>query len=378
MRWMRGTDLGGLASLARERTVNAGERLCVVRPLLAQRREEVRQWLQSWHEPWCEDSSNLDTRFTRNRVRHVLLPHLAQHFGPAALENLNAFARAVESLESDWARATEPLAWNPPSTSLCARTSANAHLGGHLQRGDVTRLPKALRRRSLWRLILEGVGCAPRRALLDQIEADLARGRCARHALPRGWDLHLRSRELVLVPPKEVLAPWAHHALPAAKQVQLSFEFARPVGGGDAPHSKGVSLGVPDRVALGPGRWLVATKIPAGKQDAIERRAECVELDWNACAAPLSVRHPVPGDRVRLLGASGSRPLVRALADLGVPRAERSQVVLVLSGEKIVWVAGLRPCEHARITSSTGARLRLELCRDPDPRAVPLEQASWM
>ncbi len=378
MRWMRGTDLGGLASLARERSLARDASLRVVRPLLFQRREEVRQWLQSWNEPWCEDSSNSDTRFARNRVRHVVLPHLTEQFGSGALANLKAFARAVESLESNWARATEPIAWSPPATSLCARSVSNAHLGGRLPRAAVARLPKALRRRSLWRLVLEGVGCAPRRALLDQIDADLAHGRCARHALPRGWDLHLRSKELVLVPPKEVLASAGPGAWRSRREVQLSFEFERSATVASAAEDLGISLSVPGRVNLGPGRTLLATKVPAEPGRPIERNPACVELDWRACSAPLRVRQPLPGDRVRLLGASGSRPLARALADMGIPRAERGQILLVLSGEQIVWIVGLRPSEHARIRPTTLARLRLELSREPDASVNPVEQSNWI
>jgi tRNA(Ile)-lysidine synthase len=73
------------------------------------------------------------------------------------------------------------------------------------------------------------------------------------------------------------------------------------------------------------------------------------------------VRWPRPGDRFHPLGAPGSKPLRRFLADAGVPREERSRVALVGAGERILWVAGVRPSESARVDRRTRRRLRLDL-----------------
>jgi tRNA(Ile)-lysidine synthase len=67
----------------------------VIRPLLATRRDALRAWLESIHQPWREDSSNADEAFTRNRVRHHLLPIL-RDYNPRidlALANLATLAR---------------------------------------------------------------------------------------------------------------------------------------------------------------------------------------------------------------------------------------------------------------------------------------------
>ena len=70
MRWLRGTALEGLAGLKPKVRLSLGAReLIVVRPLIDMRREEVHQILTREGIAWREDSSNLDKRFTRNRVR---------------------------------------------------------------------------------------------------------------------------------------------------------------------------------------------------------------------------------------------------------------------------------------------------------------------
>ena len=68
-----------------------------------------------------------------------------------------------------------------------------------------------------------------------------------------------------------------------------------------------------------------------------------------------------PGDRFHGLGSPGHKPLRRFLADAGIPREERALVPVVTHGEEIVWIAGLRPSEARKVTSSTTRRLRLML-----------------
>ncbi len=370
LRWMRGTELGGLAGMARERALSARSGVRLARPLIAQRREEIREALKAWNETWREDSSNADKHLARNRLRHGLLVDAREALGDAGWRNLDSFARAVERLEASLAQHSAAVVWRPTVGELCARDDANAHLGGRVERAALANLPAPLLRRALWRLILEGVGRAPRRGLLDLLCAHVESGRRSRHALPGGWDLHLRGTELVLEPPRGELETPRGTELGAANARQLEFLFP---GGQIARVSRARTLQLGEALELGSGRWLAASKlaVPSGSEPS--SAPERAELDWSVVQRGLCVRHPVPGDRVRLLGAKGSRPLVRALADMGVPRAERSRTWLVCSGTEIVWVAGLRTAESARVDRRSTERLCLELlrARPEEPRGAP-------
>ncbi|HEY5057004.1 MAG TPA: tRNA lysidine(34) synthetase TilS, partial [Acidobacteriaceae bacterium] len=71
----------------------------ILRPLLVTRRTELEDYLRSHNQPWRTDSSNADEAFTRNRVRHHLLPILRE-YNPAidtALANLATLARDDEA-----------------------------------------------------------------------------------------------------------------------------------------------------------------------------------------------------------------------------------------------------------------------------------------
>lgn len=57
------------------------ERRQVLRPLLRASREQIDEYAHEHQLDWREDSSNLDLSFTRNRIRHRVLPFLEQEFG---------------------------------------------------------------------------------------------------------------------------------------------------------------------------------------------------------------------------------------------------------------------------------------------------------
>jgi tRNA(Ile)-lysidine synthase len=93
-RLLRGAGLQGLRGIAERRPL--GEGVEVVRPLLDATRAEVLAFLESEGQPSRQDGSNLDPRFTRNRIRHELLPYLAGRYNPAVREVLARLARQAE------------------------------------------------------------------------------------------------------------------------------------------------------------------------------------------------------------------------------------------------------------------------------------------
>ena len=59
----------------------------LARPLLGTTREETTEYCRRHGLPWCDDASNQEPAFARNRVRHGLIPELAR-IHPAAAENV--------------------------------------------------------------------------------------------------------------------------------------------------------------------------------------------------------------------------------------------------------------------------------------------------
>ncbi len=102
-RIIRGTGLRGLTGIPRFRVLN--ESLTLARPLLHLSGQSVTHWLDQLHQPYFLDATNSDSRYTRNRIRHTLLPELREDYNPqidAAVTRLaelaNEFHVEIQSL----------------------------------------------------------------------------------------------------------------------------------------------------------------------------------------------------------------------------------------------------------------------------------------
>jgi tRNA(Ile)-lysidine synthase len=97
-RLIRGTGLRGLRGIAAVRELEPGIRL--IRPLLTVSRADVIAYLHTIDQTWREDVSNADTAFTRNRIRHELLP-LLRSFNPAIEDALARTAMQANEVFED-------------------------------------------------------------------------------------------------------------------------------------------------------------------------------------------------------------------------------------------------------------------------------------
>jgi tRNA(Ile)-lysidine synthetase-like protein len=174
---------------------------------------------------------------------------------------------------------------------------------------------------------------------LDGVTEDLSAGRLAKHTLPGGWLLELSRHELSLLRP-----PLDPDAEPNALE---------------APWTQSIPLVIDGTTMLPDGRRLTTSWVETPGDQNHPSREDQVELDSESLPENLLVRLPQAGDRFQALGAPGKRKLTRFLSDAGIAREQRAQIPLVLAGEEIIWVAGVRPGDRHRLREVTRRRLRL-------------------
>lgn len=97
-RIVRGTGIAGLAGIPRVRQLN--ESCSLVRPVLEFRREELRAWLAEIGRTYRDDASNLDRSYTRNRIRHDLIPQLAREYNSQVLEALLRLGQLADGAQA--------------------------------------------------------------------------------------------------------------------------------------------------------------------------------------------------------------------------------------------------------------------------------------
>jgi tRNA(Ile)-lysidine synthase len=148
LRIFRGTGIRGLSGIHprivfEDQGHPFGE---VLRPLLGFRHAALQEFLRERGQNWREDSSNRDTAFLRNRVRHRLLPMIAEGFGEAAIEHMGELAEIARAEEEHWERA-HPEVRGQGGGAKSAGDRDETRQAASLRVGRLSVLPLAAQRR---------------------------------------------------------------------------------------------------------------------------------------------------------------------------------------------------------------------------------------
>ncbi len=333
LRIIRGAGITGLGALAPDRPLSPlNPTVRVVRPLLELRKAELVAFLREKGQPFCADSSNLDTRYTRNRIRHVLIPALERDYPAFSVGSpcaLNTSAVEASRLFEELRDARWP--------ELCRRTGPAEVL---LDCAALADAPASLRKAAVARALRLLAGQRAPPALRAEHYEKLA-------ALPRqpvGAQVSL---------PRGFFARREHGLIYFARR-------ARPLS---LPERE---LPVPGLVELPEAGMRVSSfTLPAGAvgpREALERASDYeVYLSLDALPMPLSVRGRRPGDRFHPLGAGGSTRLKKFFIERKVPLHERDRIPLVTThAGEIAWVVGHRIGERFKLRGTDSPVLRLK------------------
>jgi len=315
-RFLRGAATAGLAGI---RPVTGDG---IVRPLIEVDRTDIEQYNRRHNLPWRNDSSNADTSYARNRIRHTLLPQLTRDWNPAMTETLAHTA--------DWAQGEEAY-WEGEINRLVL-----AHLKleppAVLLRVDaLAAFPLAVVRRLVRRAVeiakgdLRGVSFEHLAGILELAASSEGHGRLQ---IP-GLDI-FRSFE------------WLRLAQPAADNLNnRNYRLPLPVPGAvQLPFHKVVLL-----TELSDNTNVTETVAGVYNKDVA-----C--LDWNRISGSLEVRNWRPGDQYQPMGHGGAEKIKVMFQEARVPLWERRHWPVVTIGEEILWARRFGPA--ARFAASTG------------------------
>jgi tRNA(Ile)-lysidine synthase len=331
LRLLRGAGATGLAGIPPRRGM-------IVRPILGERRADLRAFLTERGIPFREDATNADTTIPRNWVRHELLPLLATRLGG---DVAGVLAREASILRHD-AYLLDEVA------DEAARRVLNVlePSGVAFRLEEMVSLPQALARRVIRRALarvspaFQGADHVDRVLALIEGHADAPFDLPGARVERNGENVVLCSREgRGFRPPVafryELPVP-GRVPIPEAERV-IECE-ALPVGAAQVVHDQQVSLGE-----------------DAGVVDAV------VATDG------LWVRSRRPGDTFRPLGLGRRKKLQDVFVDRKVPRDRRDLVPLVVDArDRVVWVAGVGPSDDARVTPATQSVVTLRVSRMGD------------
>lgn len=170
---LRGTGADGLQSLPWRRMLNS--QITLVRPLLEMTRSQTALFCQQFQLPVWEDSTNQDLKYTRNRIRHCLIPQL-QEFNPQVERHLS---QTAELLQADVAYLEQM------ATQLRQQVQHPTQPG--LNRLLLKNAPLALQRRVIRQFLATALPHFPRFEQIEKVRAllDAAPG-CQTDPFPGG------------------------------------------------------------------------------------------------------------------------------------------------------------------------------------------------
>jgi tRNA(Ile)-lysidine synthase len=302
-----------------------------VRPLLGVWRSEIAEFAARESIEHREDSSNLDTGLARNRIRHRLLPSLAEDYNPQVKRRILRTIGILKA-ESEVIEAVARKAFDRLATQGDGGVLLDAAGFGRLELGIARRVARMALEQTVGTLRdVESVH-------IEGLVGRLASRAPGRFQVP-GVDIELTEQA-----PKMLMARYVEPPEP------ITFEY---------------ELDIPGSVEVREAGATITGSVYARAADAPTNgeRAQ-IAIDLGKVEGRLQVRSRRPGDRIAPLGMGGhTKSVSDVLTDGKVPNLERPRLCLVCDERKVIWVAGQAVSELVRVTAQTGKVLVLRLIR---------------
>jgi len=291
----------------------------ILRPLLGATRAEVEAYLVALGQSWREDSSNRHLTFTRNRIRHELLP-LLEGWNPQLREHLVQMATLARDEEAWWtaelARVVPQIFMHGLPVRGGGRRAAGDGLAIEVSR--LASLPTALQRRLLRSAAVQ-LGTAIDFSSTEALRNLALTGRAGQKLqLALGLRGERTARELRLA------------NLPAAST------------------GKGATEVAPEYTVAIPGE----VTAPAF---GLKLQIELTNSERPTKVQLATLRNWRPGDRVRLRHSSAPRKVKEVLERLKVTGSSRALWPVLELDSRIVWMQGVEvePEPGIRILSTS-------------------------
>ena len=330
-RMIRGTAYRGLGGIWPKRKFDSG--LTFIRPMLCVTRKEIIDYCKSNNLSWRHDHTNDEFIYTRNRIRHQLLPYLQAGSATDLADELFRLSTSCRKLnrqvialaENAWQQITESV--EPTRIRLRKKAFASQ--------------PQPIKAElTLKALTTLGSGQRDLTQLHYQRVAELAdKHGCKTLELPNGFTA-------------------------AICQDQITFTSPTDKPTMPKPDEQPQILSVPGKIEFA-GRTITATVLDAAQCDLqtfkANKDSSTEWFDLEKITGNITIRHRKTGDKFIPIGAKSSKKIGKFLTAAKVSPEMRRQIFVVEDAEKIIWLAPLRASAKTSVTETTKRILQIEI-----------------
>ena len=306
----RGSGVKGIAGIVPVRDV-------IIRPLLCVTRDEIEAYLEENVIAYCLDETNDSDQYTRNRIRHHLLPYAQKEICEASVSHLVEFAELMEETES------------------------------YLMQQAMVAFHKVVAEKEKVFLILEK-DFIKEPELIQNYLIHIVIGKLA-GSKKDITAVHIKAvRNLVTNQTgKKVSLPYGIIARRTYDGVILGEknEVFTPI--------EAIKLTVPDCFFIeGLGKVCLSV-FPRENMGKIQEKTYTKWFDYDKIDESLMLRMRQTGDFLAVNAQNGTKTLKEYLINEKIPRELRNSLYLLADGKHILWVIGYRISEKYKITSDT-------------------------
>lgn len=341
LHFTRGAGIKGLGGMRPDAPLAGNDNLRIIRPLLNTPRAEIDAFCRTQNLNPRFDASNADERFTRNKIRHSLLP-LLKSINPAIADNLHRIANLMTA----------------DNEVLAAETERSLKIVTQSQYADALIFDK-----NVWRTLLVGSQRRVLRRAIEILNGDT-------------HNIEFQHIEAALSHlQKEIIG--TQYVFP--KNLSLTVDYTTFIlsTGNYTPPAPGfphlestanIALNVPGVTALPNLNWKIHCKLLSPADISIEqlhrRGAWRAYFDAAAIGVP-SLRTRISGDKFLPFGLNGqSQKLKKFIISQKIPARWRDNIPLLLAENgKICWVCGWRTAHNCRVTPDTRTILSVQFKR---------------
>ena len=341
----RGSGIRGLRSIQPVRE-------CVIRPLLCLEREEIERYLDEQHLAYRQDSTNEEDKYTRNKIRHHILPYAEAEICSGAVAHMGDLADILAETEDYLERQTRRLY----EMYVEEATPQELQVG--------VAVPEDVRCLSVkCTQLLSEDPVMYKRVLLA----------CMEHLAPHRKDItgqHIADLVKLLTRQgsKELSLPYDIKAYKEYDRFILCRNAAGGVScteGGEAADKKYVieppiDISVPHDGTYSFTLFESDTFFCENQQNIPENRYT-KWFDYDKITTALLLRTRQQGDYLTIDQALHTKSVKQYMIDEKIPKIRRNSMYILADGAHILWIPGYRISERYKVDEGTKRILQVQL-----------------
>ena len=324
----RGTGLKGLSGIRPVREQ-------IIRPILCLDRDEIENYLEKNHISYCIDKTNFEDNYTRNKIRHHILPYARQEICQGTVSHMMEAAEKI----SDVYDMLEDMVKD--AYAQCVTVENQKY---HISQQALESVHKTLRSYLLREIIAKAAGNRKdlERIHVEQVEALFEKQTGREQNLPYGLRA-VREYKGVCVAKCEAFTQ------ETLEEIVIDEVQRRELENGEC-----LSISLNDK------NLLKIRLINAENMENIAAKTYTKWLDYDKIKGNIHIRSRRSGDYLTINDGQARKTLKAFFINEKIPKEERDHVYLVTEESHVIWIIGNRISSYYKISQNTDRILEIQ------------------